>query len=190
MRAKLSAKCGSRWPSMKASSCCSSEVEASHTDHARAAESRVASSGEVRRRLYAEIRSPRSTSGIAEAAHLRAAAGTRAAMQQDDRLALRVAALFVVQAVARIDLQRSAVEGLDLGVKLAHRRSPWPEPILAVLLATLLAVCSGVMSKPMPRLTLVGAGNDHPPAGIVSSGESFANGAAVPRMLSLDAHGR
>ena len=42
----------------------------------------------------------------------------------------------------------------------------------------------------MPRLTLVGAGNDHPPAGIVSSGESFANGAAVPRMLSLDAHGR
>jgi len=41
------------------------------------------------------------------------------------------------------------------------------------------------MSKPMPRLSLVGAGNDHPPAGLASPGEG-----AVPRMLSLDAHGR
>jgi 5-methylcytosine-specific restriction endonuclease McrA len=41
------------------------------------------------------------------------------------------------------------------------------------------------MSKPMPRLSLVGAGNDHPPAGLASAGEG-----AMPRMLSLDAHGR
>jgi 5-methylcytosine-specific restriction endonuclease McrA len=41
------------------------------------------------------------------------------------------------------------------------------------------------MSKPMPRLSLVGAGNDHPPAGLASPNE-----AAMPRMLSLDAHGR
>jgi 5-methylcytosine-specific restriction endonuclease McrA len=41
------------------------------------------------------------------------------------------------------------------------------------------------MSKPMPRLSLVGAGNDHPPAGFASPNEG-----AMPRMLSLDAHGR
>jgi 5-methylcytosine-specific restriction endonuclease McrA len=41
------------------------------------------------------------------------------------------------------------------------------------------------MSKPMPRLQLVGAGNDHPPAGLASPNEG-----AMPRMLSLDAHGR
>jgi len=41
------------------------------------------------------------------------------------------------------------------------------------------------MSKPMPRLSLVGAGNDHPPAGLASPNEG-----AMPRMLSLDAHGR
>jgi 5-methylcytosine-specific restriction endonuclease McrA len=41
------------------------------------------------------------------------------------------------------------------------------------------------MSKPMPRLSLVGAGNDHPPAGFASPNE-----VAMPRMLSLDAHGR
>jgi len=45
------------------------------------------------------------------------------------------------------------------------------------------------MSKPMPRLTLVGAGNDHPPAGQPSP-EFPGHGAAMPRMLSLDAHGR
>ena len=37
----------------------------------------------------------------------------------------------------------------------------------------------------MPRLTLVGAGNDRPPAGQPSAAET-----AIPRMLSLDAHGR
>ena len=37
----------------------------------------------------------------------------------------------------------------------------------------------------MPRLSLVGAGNDHPPAGLASPNEG-----AMPRMLSLDAHGR
>jgi len=37
----------------------------------------------------------------------------------------------------------------------------------------------------MPRLTLVGAGNERPPAGLLSAGEP-----AIPRMLSLDAHGR
>jgi 5-methylcytosine-specific restriction endonuclease McrA len=37
----------------------------------------------------------------------------------------------------------------------------------------------------MPRLALVGAGNDRPPAGHASAGDS-----AIPRMLSLDAHGR
>jgi 5-methylcytosine-specific restriction endonuclease McrA len=45
------------------------------------------------------------------------------------------------------------------------------------------------MSKPMPRLTLVGAGTDHPPAGQPSP-EFPGHGAAMPRMLSLDAHGR
>ena len=44
----------------------------------------------------------------------------------------------------------------------------------------------------MPRLTLVGAGKESPPAGQTSAAESFGfgSGAAVPRMLSLDAHGR
>ena len=45
------------------------------------------------------------------------------------------------------------------------------------------------MSKPLPHLSLVGAGQDRPPAGNASSAEGFA-GPAVPRMLSLDAHGR
>ena len=41
-----------------------------------------------------------------------------------------------------------------------------------------------------PRLALVGAGNDHPPAGQPSAAESFGHAPAIPRMLSLDAHGR
>ena len=42
----------------------------------------------------------------------------------------------------------------------------------------------------MPRLALVGAGNNPTPAGQPSPQESFAHSPAVPRMLSLDAHGR
>ena len=45
------------------------------------------------------------------------------------------------------------------------------------------------MSKPPPRLALVGAGKDPTPAGQPSP-EFFAHAPAVPRVLSLDAHGR
>ena len=41
-----------------------------------------------------------------------------------------------------------------------------------------------------PRLALVGAGYHHPPAGQPSSADSFGHAPAIPRMLSLDAHGR
>jgi 5-methylcytosine-specific restriction endonuclease McrA len=42
----------------------------------------------------------------------------------------------------------------------------------------------------MPRLALVGAGNNPTPAGQSSLQDSFAHAPAIPRMLSLDAHGR
>ena len=41
------------------------------------------------------------------------------------------------------------------------------------------------VNKPMPRLALVGAGTYSPPAGRLPSRES-----SMPRVLSLDAHGR
>ena len=58
--------------------------------------------------------------GIVEAAHLRAAAGPWAAVQQHDRLAVRVATLFEIQPVAAIDLQRAGVERFDVGVQGGH----------------------------------------------------------------------
>jgi 5-methylcytosine-specific restriction endonuclease McrA len=45
------------------------------------------------------------------------------------------------------------------------------------------------VSKPQPRLALVGAGNDPTPAGQPSPTEFFGH-PAIPRVLSLDAHGR
>src|SRR5207342_2168870 len=58
--------------------------------------------------------------GIVEPAHLRAAAGARAAMKQHHRLALRIAALLVIQRMAAVDLQGAAVVAVDLGIKGAH----------------------------------------------------------------------
>ena len=55
-----------------------------------------------------------------EAAHLGIATTTRPTMQHDHGLALRVAALFVVQGVAVIDLERAGVERFYFGVERAH----------------------------------------------------------------------
>ena len=57
---------------------------------------------------------------IVEATHLGAAAAARAAMQQHHRLAVRVAALLVIELVARIDLEDAGVVGLDFGIQRAH----------------------------------------------------------------------
>ena len=59
--------------------------------------------------------------------------------------------------------------------------------ILAVLACGLASVMLEPVSKPMPRLTLVGAGNERPPAGQPSPDSECR---PCPRMLSLDAHGR
>ena len=47
----------------------------------------------------------------------RGAAGTRSAVEKDDRLALRVAALFPVHPVPRVEFEHAGAEGLDVGVE-------------------------------------------------------------------------
>ena len=59
---------------------------------------------------------------VVELAHLVGAAAAGAAVQHDHRLAAGVAALFVVQHVAVIDLERAGVVRGDGGVKRAHAR--------------------------------------------------------------------
>src|SRR5690606_40530380 len=57
---------------------------------------------------------------VVETAHLCAAAAAGAAVQQHHRLAVRIAALLVVELVAAIDLEGAGLVGLDLGVQGAH----------------------------------------------------------------------
>src|SRR5262249_5413684 len=57
--------------------------------------------------------------GVEEAALRRAAAGARPAMQQQDRLAGRLAALLPIHHLALVARQLAAVERLDLRVELA-----------------------------------------------------------------------
>ena len=64
---------------------------------------------------------------IVELAHLRRAATAGPAMQHHHRLAVGVAALFVVQRVALVDLERTGVVGRDGGVKRAHALAHWLE---------------------------------------------------------------
>ena len=59
---------------------------------------------------------------IVESPHLRAASGAGTAMQQHHGFALRIAALFVIERVARIDCQPAGVVGLDVGIQRAHVR--------------------------------------------------------------------
>ena len=58
--------------------------------------------------------------GIVETPHLGPAARARPAVQQHHRLALGVAALFVIQPVAAVRLQEAAVVGFKVGVQAAH----------------------------------------------------------------------
>src|SRR6202044_2962769 len=59
---------------------------------------------------------------IEETPALRIGATTWAAMQKDHRLAVRVATLLVVQRMQRGDLEKAAVERLDLGIQRTKLR--------------------------------------------------------------------
>src|SRR5690606_27120747 len=57
---------------------------------------------------------------IVEAPHLGVATAARSAVQQHHRLAVGVAALFVVKRMALVDFELAGVEGFDLGIERAH----------------------------------------------------------------------